>query len=105
MANTTTYSIVITPGQREVCLSLVQSTYVPYQGLVPRTVSSLWTPWEGATHAARRLLLEGLQRASDELPPLLPLKNDTPKASAPPGGSRGVLSVRPATLKNARRRR
>jgi hypothetical protein len=105
MANPATYSIVITPGQREVCLTLLESIYVPHQGLIPRTLHSVWTPWEGAVSAGRRLFTEGLQRASDEMPPVLPLENDTPKASAPPGGPRGVLSVPTARIKNARRRR
>jgi hypothetical protein len=105
MANTVTYSIVISPGQREVCLTLLASVYAPHQGLVPRTLHSVWTPWEGAVEAGRRLVTEGLQRASDQLELVDQVLNDTPKVSAPPGGPRGVLSVGSATLKNVRRRR
>jgi hypothetical protein len=105
MANTPTYSILFTPGQREVRLTLIESVRDTHHQVIPRELLSVWTAWEGSLNAARRLVSEALQRASDTLPPMLPLENDTPKASAPPGGPRGVLSDPSATLKNVHRRR
>ena len=99
------FSVRLVPGFRQVKIALVQSVWIPKKGQVSQELEGVWTPWEGSTEALRRLALKALQLSSDSLPDLLPLENDTPKASAPPGGPRGVLSVPTATLKNVRRRR
>lgn len=102
MRHITTYEIVITASHRQVRLTLMASVWDKQEGLKRRSLKTVWAPWENCMESARKLVQEGLQLSSDGLPPMLPLGNDTPKASAPPGGPRGGLSVTDAMLKNAR---
>jgi hypothetical protein len=102
MTNTPSYSLLLTPGRAQVCFTLAESIWQPpgprkgglsrEPGLVTRSLESVWTPWTDWQRNGRRLLLRAVFLASDSLPPTLPIENDTPKASAPPGGPRGVLS-------------
>jgi hypothetical protein len=82
-----TYSLVFTPGQHQIRFTLIESVWHPRNGLVPHYLESVWTPWDDWQRNGRRLMLRAVVLSSAQLPPPLPLRNDTPKASASPGGS------------------
>lgn len=101
MTNSVTYSIVVTAGHDHLCLTLIESSWHPYHGQVPRQLESMWTDWSGWQVVARRLLTKAVVLAHDQRPQWQPTLKESPEASAPPGGSRGVLSVGSATLKKS----
>lgn len=65
MTYTTSYSLIITPGERTLCLTLVVSAWDKRHGLVKKSLKTCWTPWEGWQRAGREMLSEGVQLASD----------------------------------------
>lgn len=65
MTYVTSYSIMITPGERQLCLTLVVSAWDKRQGAVRRSLRTVWTPWEGWQRPARQIVEEAVQLASD----------------------------------------
>jgi hypothetical protein len=67
MTYTQSYSITITPGSREVCLSLVVSAWSPRDGLIRKCLKTVWAPWPNWPRSGRELLTEGVALAADSL--------------------------------------
>lgn len=67
MTYVTSYSILITPGEKQLCLTLVVSAWDKRQGLLKRSLRTVWTPWQGWQRPARQLVEEGVALASDTI--------------------------------------
>ena len=65
MTYVTSYSILITPGERQLCLTLVVSAWEKRTGAARRALKTVWVPWDNYPRAARELLTEAVQLASD----------------------------------------
>lgn len=87
MTKRPTYSLLLTPGRQEIRVTLLESVWHPHGGLIPRELASAWVPWTNWQPTARRLLAMAVAYAGNELQLELPGLEDTPKASASPGGS------------------
>lgn len=56
---------MVTPGERELCLTLVVTEWDKRLGTVRRQLRTVWTPWEGWPRSGREMLTEAVQLASD----------------------------------------
>jgi hypothetical protein len=67
MTYTTSYSIILTPGERQLCLTLVLTAWDNRLGAVRKPVQTVWVPWPEWRRAARQLLDHGVALAADTL--------------------------------------
>jgi hypothetical protein len=58
---------MITPGERELCLTLVVSAWDKRHGAVRRSLRTVWTPWADWPRSGRQILTEAVQLASDQV--------------------------------------